>query len=421
LRQLTLAFNQINKNSFKHPYAPNIGTELQSDQSVPPSNMSSSDTRKQVDDSLASRISLSYLLNPVSPPSQPLALDLADTKLDDRREQLDAIVASNDEDMDVMPAPRKDAFSALQREKLENKTVGTKRKHGQVATEADEDGSRVGKRSKSRGQSKSTVWERLQNHRHTFGTLRANNHKLATFRAKIARLDPHSEVIHGKLVRHFKCGKMHQMKYAYNVQNFETHITTCSGPSKNSKLPAGGMLSIHSYFQNPRTSETPSSSIVHMPCLGLSEADTPKIQGYLQQTGAHGSGASSVTVIALELYGKKYKRLSESQKSQVKITQKHEWLWRNNANAERVFSTACQGHAGGSVGSPQPCFQCPLLLKNKKFKNVLQVPQPPDKNYKCINHEYRNKALVELYGHCVDLHAIMEAGVSNSLFNIKMC
>jgi hypothetical protein len=207
------------------------------------------------------------------------------------------------------------------------------------------------------------------------------------------------------------------MKYPYNMRNFETHVANCSGPTKSAKLPAGGMHTIQSFFQKqnqiPQTAASASTTRKsHLPCLGLSEDVSTKIKAYLDRTGAHGGGASSVTVIASELYGKKFRRLSKARKVQVKVAQKHDWLWRNDVDASRVFSTTCCGNAGGPSSEPQPCAACLSLLKNKQFKNTLQVPTPPDKHYKYVNHEYRNKSLAVLFGRCVDLRSIIEADVS---------
>ena len=145
---------------------------------------------------------------------------------------------------------------------------------------------------------------------------------------------------------------MLQMKYPYNMRNFETHILNCSGPPKSAKLPAGGMHTIQSFFQKqnqiPKTATSTSTRKTHPPCPGLSEEISTKIKAYLDRTGAHGGGASSVTVIASELYGKKFRRLSKSRKVQVKVAQKHDWLWRNDQEGSRVFSTSCCGNAGSS-------------------------------------------------------------------------
>jgi len=305
-------------------------------------------------------------------------------------------------------AGSKDAFSMLRRERLE-KPVEVEISGRKRALSVVDDGGKVGKKSKSRGgQSSSAVWERLQNEKHTEGSLSKQNGQLAGFTTKILAIDSHAEVIHGKVVRHSLCGKHLQMKYAYSTLNFKTHVQNCSGPPKSSKLPGGGMKSISNYFQ----SQPNVQSERHLPCPGLSDSKFSDIKAYLERTGALGGGASSVSVIARELYGKKYRRLSKSRKAQVKIAQKQDWAWKNDADMGRVFSTSCLAKAACHSGKPEACMHCLALLKNKQFKNALHVPTPPDENYKYVNHEYRNKALALLYGKCTDLRGIMEAEVS---------
>ena len=200
-------------------------------------------------------------------------------------------------------------------------------------------------------------------------TLRENNGRLLFFRSKILDLDERSEVINVKMVCHFKCGKMLQMKYAYNTRNFATHIVNCSGPPKSVKLPAGGMQTIGTFFQRKSSSSQSSSTLqTALPCPGLSSDCNAKIKVYLDHTGAHGGGASSVTVISHEFYGKKYRHLSRSRKIQVKVAQKHDWVWRNDAEGGRVFSTACGGKASGPASSPEPCTACVTLLKKQTIQ-----------------------------------------------------
>ena len=304
--------------------------------------------------------------------------------------------------------PILNAFSLLRREHLvlQKHKTGTKRMISEVGRDDNETGisqeRKVGKKSRSAGgQSKSAVWERLQNEKSTQESLSDKNEELSVFSAKIFVLDRYSKVVTGKTVRHHKCGKQLQMKYAYNVQNFKTHIVNCSGPSKSTKLPSGGMQSIDGLFQNQRNllgvTTSHCSTTRDFPCPGLSEDDSSKIGAYLERTGAHGGGTSSVSVIADELYGKKYQQLSKLRKVQVKIAQKQEWSWTNDVDSGRVFSTNCLSKAGGTPTKVQPCLQCSSLWKNKQFKNAIQVPSPPDENYKYVNHEYRNKALAVLY------------------------
>ena len=121
------------------------------------------------------------------------------------------------------------------------------------------------------------------------------------------------------------------MKEPYNTGNFNSHIGKCQGTPKSQKLPAGGMKTIESFFAKagPATSDSspgqaisnvpkPSNNLI-LPCLGLREASYTQIRDYLERTGANGGGSPSVSFLATELFGKKYRHLSKSRKQQVKM------------------------------------------------------------------------------------------------------
>jgi len=98
----------------------------------------------------------------------------------------------------------------------------------------------------------------------------------------------------------------------------------------------------------------------------------------------------------------------------------HEWKWRNDHTHEAIFSTQCTKEAiipqplpkvknsTSAVQQPQPCGQCQSLLRQKNFKNTLNVPLPSDENYKYLNKRYHNENLAALYGRCAGLREIFE-------------
>ena len=147
-----------------------------------------------------------------------------------------------------------------------------------------------------------------------------------------------------------------------------------------------------------------------------------QIWDYLERTGAHGGGSPSVSSLATELFGKKYRYLSKSRKQQVKMAQRHEWLWRNHHTEGTVYSTKCtkeaevqynNGPSSSSHSNPHLllCKNCNNLFKLKAFKNILRIPRPADENYKHINIEYRNEKLASLFGRCKGLCEIMEVSI----------
>ena len=270
---------------------------------------------------------------------------------------------------------------------------------------------------------KSTLWAQIRNRKFANGTFIPNPESEVKFKAKIKELDVNSDVIDSKTVRHHKCAKNLRMKEPYNVGNFKTHITNCKGPSKSQKLPAGGMKPIHTFFSKTPTSMKPeqiSSSII-IPCPGLCETEYSRIETYLDRMGALGGGGSSVSAIAQELFGKKYRKLSASRKRQVKTAQTHEWLWRNDHSKGIVYSTNCTKEAQLSTmkndGLPLLCSRCQSLFTNKKFKNAILLSPPDDGNKKYVNYEYRNERLATLFGRCHGLREIIEVNFLTFFFS----
>lgn len=207
-----------------------------------------------------------------------------------------------------------------------------------------------GKKTKSKtdGTSRAAIWERLQNARFRDGQLDENPTRLLTFREKIAELDKGAKVVDVKHILHSKCGKVLAIKYPYSVRNFETHLSDCKGPPKSNKYSTGtgNNQQITNFFGSKtslglglvpaRTSSSTSSSL---PCPGIDEALNSMVAGYLDRTGGLGGGASSVTSIAWDLYGKRYRQLSDAWKKVVCTSQMHKWMWKNNHDLGKVFST----------------------------------------------------------------------------------
>ena len=239
-----------------------------------------------------------------------------------------------------------------------------------------------------------------------------------TFQAKILALDKYAEIVNVKTVRHLKCGKELAMRHSYDTQNFKTHIRNCKGPPKTAKLPGSGMRSITHWFQ-PTTTAKFSPSQLNLtfaqrnePCPGLDEEQYTQVAHYLDRTGAYGGGASSVNKLAQELYGKKFQLLGKKCKSQVKTAQMHEWHWKNDHSAGKVFATACLKTVSVRADTADvilPCEACCLLLSLKKFKNACAVEKKPYENYKYLNKEYTGATrLVTLYAKSNQLVEIMD-------------
>ena len=266
-----------------------------------------------------------------------------------------------------------------------------------------------------RGQSKSSIWARLRREKYHNGDFEDKTTRMENFRQKILQIDAQAYVQDSSNVRHFLCGETRKMKYPFNIQYFQKHVSTCKG-SRKSGLKGGGMNRLDTYFSRGSGSSTLTTAN-SVPCPGIEASKYPDVAVYLDRTGAGGGGASSVTKIALELYGKCYARLSNPRKTQVKTAQSHEWTWRNDHNNDKVFSTSCSklGTKSTLDDSCVPCFACRSVLMSKKFKNASRVPRPPDENYKYINIMYQNKKLAALFGRCAGLRELIEAKVCHNI------
>ncbi|KAF8905727.1 hypothetical protein CPB84DRAFT_1823080 [Gymnopilus junonius] len=183
------------------------------------------------------------------------------------------------------------------------------------------------------------------------------------------------------MVHHFKCGKEFKMKEPYNTGNFKVHISKCKGTPKSHKLPAGGMQPISSFFSkktaNGAKSASASKACIPLPCPGLCETVYPEVELYLDRSGARGGGGPSISSLACELFGKKFRNLSPTRKRQVRTAQSHEWLWHNDHINGVVYSTSCtkEGQSSGGSGNNSekmvlPCTSCKSLLAKKLFKNT---------------------------------------------------
>lgn len=267
---------------------------------------------------------------------------------------------------------------------------------------------------------KLTLWSRIQNRRFHSGEFLQSSERDHKFRDKILKIDPRSKPINPKTVLHFKCGKEYQMKEPYNTANFRLHHQKCKGTPKSHKLPAGGMKKIDLFFAKAsktpsRSSQSSSSNSITFPCPGLRESSYSQVEAYLERSGARGGGGPSVSSLAAELFGKKYRKLSLSRQRQVKTAQRHEWLWRNDHQEGVVYSTACTKEVQRtSSADPEelPCESCSNLLNLKAFKNIVHKPRPTDKNYRHVNNEYRNDRLASLFGRCSGLREIIEVSIA---------
>jgi hypothetical protein len=116
--------------------------------------------------------------------------------------------------------------------------------------------------------------------------------------------------------------------------------------------------------------------IADKPCPGMTEHDIPKVQKYLQHTGALGGDSRSVLKIAMEKFRRTFSALTEKHQKEVRGTQYHGQKWRNDHAELRIFSTACGKTVPAATPRTLPCPSCATILSRKSFKRALNKKGP---------------------------------------------
>ena len=94
--------------------------------------------------------------------------------------------------------------------------------------------------ARRRGQSKSSIWARLQREKYDNGDFEDKATRMNNFRQKILQIDAQAYIQDSSNVRHFLCGETRKMKYPFNIQYFQKHVSTCKGSRKSGLKGASG-------------------------------------------------------------------------------------------------------------------------------------------------------------------------------------
>jgi hypothetical protein len=249
------------------------------------------------------------------------------------------------------------------------------------------------------------------------GEFVVNRAKEARWRKSMKEADPQVAFFKDDVSQatHFACGKTIRVKEPYDTTRFRKHVDGCKGDRKKSN--ASGRT--HSLLDLLSTGKWGGQSRKHektdeerVPCQGLSEVDNELIPVYLRRSTATGGGARSVTMIALERFRKKFRRLSKKEKDVVDDIQQLEHQWRNDHANLRIFATTCERWIEKDwTDRLRHCKKCHLLLSNGKFKVMLRKPVPEDENFIYVNKRFRNSVLGEQYARAKGLKNVIESAV----------
>jgi hypothetical protein len=261
------------------------------------------------------------------------------------------------------------------------------------------------------------------------GEFEVNKGKENRWRSKILNLDAHAEFYTGDVsrVRHSRCGKDLRVKEPYDTTRFAKHVCDCKGAKKTANASGGTYTLVKMAKEmgwNKKRDDAGDGTTlkprVTFPCPGLTEDDSKFIPIYLRRTSATGGGARSVAKISMEMFGiATLKGLSPENQHTVLDSQFHEQQWRNDHANIRVFSTQCNRITQGQDSNtkrPLPCTECKTILNWKRFTEAIEREPPSDKNYKYVNHRFRNQILGENYGKVIGLRHIIESAVSGIVY-----
>jgi hypothetical protein len=200
-------------------------------------------------------------------------------------------------------------------------------------------------------------------------------------------------------VRHSACSSFVLMKEPYDVTCWRAHLKKCSTRNLKKKAasntPSLFKIGFFSQAKKEDIPKPPKSSPRKIPCPGITKADHPKVNNYLQRTAALGGGGRSLPEIAKQLFKKCFSELQSEKKQKMVIDQqRHEWKWQNDHASLQVFSTSCEHQVDDSSPErPLPCLPCRTVLRSKAFQNIIKKPIPKAANYIFVNHRFRNPLL----------------------------
>ena len=243
----------------------------------------------------------------------------------------------------------------------------------------------------------------------------------------ILQIDAKAEFYEDKprAVRCSNCGSQRMVKTKNDTRRFLDHYDECvqkkwQNKKGNAHVSRTSTLTSSTYkhlFSHPSQVHTPTSVSSTKPkhpppCPGLSVAQDERIPIYLKRTSVSGGGARSISIIAVELFSKPFRKLSSQNKDIVLDTQRHELAWTNHHQKLRVFSSCCTNVAHQSDRDQvKPCHSCCALLKSTRFRSAINKPTPSDNNFKYINHRFRNQVLGEQFARVKGLKNLLDSAV----------
>jgi hypothetical protein len=324
---------------------------------------------------------------------------------------VELIDASDDEGLRGWPTLKRKASKELM--KVQWKVARKEEIGAQLGDESEEETDDDGKR-----RSRSAIASRrLKESAKSTGFV-VDERKRVRFQEKCVEIDRGAKFRYEDAswqVLHSKCLKWLRMTEPYNTTRFKAHSGTCrvKGEGCNTSItnffklrdpndvnaeakpkitvPGRKQIFEPSMTINPRLPDNRLVSRVQ-PCLGISDAQDPRVSTYINRTVVEGAGSISIHRATEEVYGDgvKYSELSNYQKGAVAIAQSHRRLWSINREHQVVFSTSCAKFIPPNQ-RPQKkiCASCETVARSDAFKRALRVKPPPLETMKYIPIKFR--------------------------------
>lgn len=281
------------------------------------------------------------------------------------------------------------------------------------------------------GQSRSALHSQKLRAARLNGTQTLNTTRYDKFKAEIRRVDRDAQFNPEEWsVRHTRCCKWIKMKSPFSAKYFLDHVQRCK---------AGCNLHDFSFTAPPCKSDTNTNGTNGPPsnrscsksmycyetcsCSGLTIAHDPRIGTYLNRATALGGGGRSRTSIAQERYGGPYGNLDGHQKAEVDRLYESTWLWVIKPQHGTIFSTSCLKTLEILVpnnevvdDSNRTCSNCYGVLRDKRFRTAISVPEPVPSNTKYVNKQYQHEEIGLKFARCKGVDELIQPKVSFFLY-----
>lgn len=254
--------------------------------------------------------------------------------------------------------------------------------------------------------------DKLTRRRLDFEKVQNNLHLWQRFQKRIAAICVDARTDMNLYPRHVwcpQCSDWFPLREVFQSADFQSHYAECK--SKNSVAKASSQVSVKNFFSAiPKKSSNRftnkmsldnNSGLLEQSCPGLTKCFDPRIDRYLERTGADGGGAPPYQKLhqrvkmthprkrdvkrSLRKANKGGFYTKSDQAREIRLLEARLYKWINHRTLKLVRSRECTG-ISNAKGSP--CEPCRALKKLKVFKNALSRKTSPEDKLKYTPHRF---------------------------------